>query len=95
MKKPGRRITVYLNDAAYGRLIDVARTHRRSLSGHIKHLMENSSVSAVSPKDELLRSLNEIQIAVDELVRNHPNTKLFDVVTAVRQARRGEASHEA
>jgi hypothetical protein len=40
-------------------------------------------------------TLEAIQIAVDALVKNHPNTKLFEVVTAVRADRLKRASHEA
>jgi hypothetical protein len=45
--------------------------------------------------DHVVSSLTAIQIAVDLLVKNHPNTKLFEVVTAVRDARLRGASHEA
>jgi hypothetical protein len=95
MKKPKRQITVYLTDADYRRLIHVARLNGRSLSGHIKYMMEVPDWPDKPVEDTVVSSLTAIQIAVDLLVKNHPNTKLFEVVTAVRADRLKRASHEA
>jgi hypothetical protein len=95
MKKPKRQITVYLTDTDYERLVSVAQADGRSLSGYITYVMDRLVRPAKPVEDKVVSSLTEIQIAVDALVKNHPNTKLFEVVTAVRADRLKRASHEA
>jgi hypothetical protein len=95
MKSPYKRATAYLNDADYVRLLAVANANGRTVSGHVKHIIERNLASASIQQTDLLPQLTAIQIAVDLLVKNHPNTKLFEVVTAVRADRLKRASHEA
>ena len=95
MKKTSKRITVYLNDAAYADLISKTRSTKLSVSGQIKKIMEDHDRATAPVDEQVASSLTAIQIAVDALVKNHPNTKLFEVVTAVRADRLKRASHEA
>ena len=95
MKNPKRQITLYLSEAEFARLVTAARTHKHSLIGHVKHLMRSADGPAEAPEDKVLLQVAAIQIAVDALVRNHPNKELYQVVTEVRAARLKGASHEA
>jgi|LauGreSuBDMM15SN_2_FD.fasta_scaffold263220_1 hypothetical protein len=95
MKNPKRQITLYLSEAEYARLVTTARAHKHSLSGHVKHLIRGAGEFAEGPEDRVLSKVTAIQIAVDALVRNHPNKELYQVVTEVRAARLKGASHEA
>jgi hypothetical protein len=94
MKSPYKRATAYLNDAAYVRLRAVADASGRTISGHVKHIIERDLASPRFQPVDLLSSLTAIQIAVDALVRNHPNVELHKVVAEVRAARLKGASDE-
>ncbi len=95
MKSPYKRATAYLNDADYAKLLAVANAGGRTISGHVKHIIERDLASPRSHPADLISSLTAIQIAVDALVKNHPNTELHKVVAEVRAARLKGASHEA
>jgi hypothetical protein len=95
MKSPYKRATAYLNDAEYARLLAVANASGRTVSGHVKHIIERDLASASIQQIDLLPHLTAIQIGVDALIRNHPNVELHRVVAEVRAARLKGASHEA
>lgn len=95
MKSQYKRATAYLNDADYVRLLAVANASGRTISGYVKQIIERDLASPRFQPIDLLSSLTAIQIAVDALVRNHPNTELHKVVAEVRAARLKGDSREA
>lgn len=95
MKKTHKQVTVYLSDTAYAGIQAASRASKRSLSGHIKHLIDTEISRAGPPSDEQLVVQKKILIGVDALLKFHDNDQVFGIVKATRNARFGVPSDEA
>lgn len=89
------QIIVYLSEDAAKQIRAGAAHNRMSASAYAKVLIDRELKRQSATNTPASHTLEAIQIAVDALVKNHPNTKLFEVVTAVRDARLKGASREA
>lgn len=95
MKKTHKQVTVYLSDTAHAGIQAASRANKRSLSGHIKYLIDSEISGAGPPSEELLEVQKKILIGVDALLKYHDNDKVFGIVKATRNARFGVPSDEA
>lgn len=95
MKKTHKQVTVYLSDIAHERIQAASRANKRSLSGHIKHLIDSDISGSGPPSDDLLTIQKKILIGVDALLKFHDDPKVFGIVKATRAARFGGQSDEA
>ena len=89
------QIIVYLSEDAAKQIRAGAVHSHMSASAYAKVLIDRELKRQSAANTPASHTLEAIQIAVDALVKNHPNTKLFEVVTAVRADRLKRASHEA
>jgi len=89
------QIIVYLSEDAAKQIRAGAAHNHMSASAYAKVLIDRELKRQSATNTPASHTLEAIQIAVDALVKNHPNTKLFEVVTAVRADRLKRASHEA
>jgi hypothetical protein len=95
VNKKHKQASAYLDAASYDRIAALARRHGRTLSEHLRQLIEREIVTGGLYQDDLLSNLMSIEIGVDALIRNHPNEGLYKVVAEVREARLKGASNEA
>lgn len=95
MKKQYRQATAYLDEATYLAFAAVARRHRRSMSSHIKALIEQELGGQPERQKDIRDTAKKILIGVDALLKHHPNSDLFEVVKATRSVKVGGASDEA
>jgi hypothetical protein len=95
MKKHYRPATAYLNDSAYDAILAAARANKRSLSSHLKHLIEREIARAGDGKKDIVALQTEILIGVDALLKHHPDKTVFGIVKATRAARLGGSSDGA
>ena len=94
MSKRQKQASAYLDLETYERITAAARRRGRSLSAHVKDLIEHD-LSGIGPRqDDILDVQKAILIGVDALVR-HADDKLFAVVKATRNAKIKSASDEA
>ena len=95
MDKQCRQISVYLDDTTHAALAAVARKQGRSLSSHVKSLIEREIDGAHSREDKILDNQVRLLIGVDALIKHHGNEKLFSIVRDTRKAKLGGSSDEA
>lgn len=95
MSKRQKQASAYLDLATYEKIVAIAQRHDRSLSTHLKYLIERDIADEGSRHEEFIAIQRAILIGVDALVKYHPNEKLFGVVKATRQTKLGSASDEA
>ena len=90
-----QQFIVYLDDPLVAAIKAAADKNRLSASAFAKAILERELGPARTSPDPILRSLAKLQIAVDALVKYHPNHKLFGIVKETRKAKLGSASDEA
>lgn len=95
MTKQYRQATAYVDEATYLAFAAVARRHRRSMSGHLKALIEQELAGQPERQKEIRDTALKILIGVDALLKHHPNDSLFGVVKATRNMKLGGASDDA
>jgi hypothetical protein len=95
MDKQCRHISVYLDDTTYAALMAIARKQARSLSSHVKTLIEREINGSRVFEDELLTVQKKILIGVDGLLKYHDNKTVYAIVQKTRSTRFGGSSDEA
>ena len=89
-----KQASAYLDPETYAAFAALSGQHQRSISGHLKHLIEREIA-----RDDVTKSLVETQIkiliGVDGLLKYHDNNELFGIVKATRNSRLGSAPDEA
>jgi hypothetical protein len=95
MAKQYRQASAYLDDAKFAAIAAIARSHDRSLSSHLKHLIEREIARAGDGKKDIVALQTEILIGVDALLKHHPDKTVFGIVKATRAARLGGSSDGA
>ena len=89
-----KQASAYLDPETYAAFTALSNQHQRSISGHLKHLIEREIA-----RDDVTKSLVETQIkiliGVDGLLKYHDNNELFGIVKATRNSRLGSAPDEA
>ena len=95
MDKQCRQISVYLDDETHAAFMAVAKKQARSLSGHVKTLIEREISSSRGLEDEILIAQKKILIGVDALLKFHHDKTVFAIVQKTRSARFGRPSDEA
>ena len=88
-----RQASTYLHPAEYANLATRARQRGISVSAYLKLLVEDDRPATQS--GDITATLNRLLIAVDALVKHHPNEQLFKIVRATQQAKVGGRSDEA
>ncbi len=89
------QIIVYLDEPLVAAIKAAADKNRLSASAFAKAILQRELAPTSTDPETILRSLAKLQIAVDALVKYHPNDKLFAIVKETRKARLGSASDEA
>lgn len=89
------QIIVYLDEPLARVVRSTANARQLSASALARSLIEDGLGQSDRKNDQLSTSLTRLQIAVDALVKHHPNEKLFGIVRATQQAKCGSRSDEA
>lgn len=95
MKRLHRQATAYLDDGTFRAISKIARDQGRSLSGHLKALIEQDIAGSSGWHKEIRDNSIKTLVAVDALVKHHPNQQLFGIVKTTARARIGDVSDEA
>jgi hypothetical protein len=90
-----QHLIVYLDDLLAVAIKAAAEENRLSASAFAGAILERELAHPKAALDAIHQSLIKLQIAVDALVKYHPNDKLFGIVKATRNARLRSASDEA
>lgn len=88
------QLIVYVDDGLAEAVRQAAHRRRQSVSAFAKVILEREVLREADGADAIGRSLASLEIGLDALLKYHPNTKLFGVVKATRQAKLGGISDE-
>ena len=95
MNTQSRPVTVYLDGSTYEAVAKIAKDQRRSLSSHVKSLVEREIAGSRGLEDKLLDNQISLLIGVNALLKYHPDKDVFRIVNDARKTRLGSASDEA
>ncbi|MDO6414358.1 CopG family transcriptional regulator [Sphingomonas sp. BIUV-7] len=79
-------LTVRLSPALSGRLIALADTQKTTRSALVRHLIERALSGDPVTVQNLEKSLRFIHIAIDALLRHHPQVGIRDEVLRIQKA---------